>query len=308
MAVAVGLGMSVSAAFSASASAAPVMDVSSVSIEGNQHWSEGMIRRMVPSLNKSQIDVSELSRELQLVNDTNAAKLDADFQRQTDGTYHLLLSVKEQKAEHVSVNVNNSGDDYTGDWRMSTSYTNANLTGRADALGVAYVTSPGHWDDVKQAAVVYRALLPQHGDSAYFTYSYSDVDLGQIANFGGLGISATGRGHTVGAHYQHNFKYTQARKNFMDVGLDYKHYNNAQDYRYAGQNLLHDGVDFEVTTASASYVDILRRNHDFLAWSLGYTGNINGNQDKFNEYRYGSDKQFNLIKASFNYQYRVPSD
>lgn len=308
MAVAVGLGMSVSAAFSASASAAPVMDVSSVSIEGNQHWSEGMIRRMVPSLKQSQIDVAELSKELQLVNDTNAAKLDADFQRQTDGTYHLLLSVKEQMAEHVSVNVNNSGDDYTGDWRMSTSYTNANLTGRADALGVAYVTSPGHWDDVKQAAVVYRALLPQHGDSAYFTYSYSDVDLGQIANFGGLGISATGRGHTVGAHYQHNFKYTQARKNFMDVGLDYKHYNNAQDYRYAGQNLLHDGVDFEVTTASASYVDILRRNHDFLAWSLGYTGNINGNQDKFNEYRYGSDKQFNLIKASFNYQYRVPSD
>ena len=86
MAVAVGLGMSVSAAFSASASAAPGMDVSSVSIEGNQHWSEGMIRRMVPSLNKSKIDVSELSKELQLVNDTNAAKLDADFQRQTDGT------------------------------------------------------------------------------------------------------------------------------------------------------------------------------------------------------------------------------
>lgn len=267
-----------------------------------------MIRRMVPSLNKSQIDVAELSKELQLVNDTNAAKLDADFQRQADGTYHLSLSVKEQKAEHVSVNVNNSGDDYTGDWRMSTSYTNANLTGRADALGVAYVTSPGHWEDVKQAAVLYRTLLPQHGDSAYFTYSYSDVDLGQIANFGGLGISATGRGHAVGAHYQHNFKYTQARKNFMDVGLDYKHYNNAQDYRYAGQNLLHDGVDFEVTTASASYVDILRRNRDFFAWSLGYTGNINGNQDKFNEYRYGSDKQFNLIKASFNYQYRMPSD
>lgn len=70
MAVAVGLGMSVSVAFSASASAAPVMDVSSVAIEGNQHWSEGMIRRMVPSLNKSQIDVAELSKELQLVNDT----------------------------------------------------------------------------------------------------------------------------------------------------------------------------------------------------------------------------------------------
>ena len=95
MAVAVGLGMSVSVAFSASASAALVMGVSSVAIEGNQHWSESMIRRMVPSLNKSQIDVAELSKELQLVNDTNAAKLDADFQLQADGTYQLRLSVKE---------------------------------------------------------------------------------------------------------------------------------------------------------------------------------------------------------------------
>ncbi|MCI6170725.1 MAG: ShlB/FhaC/HecB family hemolysin secretion/activation protein [Selenomonas bovis] len=290
------------------AAASMVMDVSSVTISGNQQWSESMIRRMVPVLRESKIDVAELSRELQLVNDTNAAELTADFVRQQDGHYHLTVAVKENQAAHVAVNVNNAGDDYTGDWRMSTSYTNSNLTGRADNLGVAFVTSPGHWDDVKQAALVYRALLPQAGDSAYFTYSYSDVDLGQIANFSGLGISATGRGQTVGAHYQHNFQYTQARKNFLDFGIDYKHYKNAQDYDYAGSRLLHDGVDFEVTTASVSYADILRRPSDFFAWSLGYTGNINGNEDKFNAYRYGSDKQFNLIKASFNYQYRLPAN
>ena len=173
------------------AAAATVMDVSSVTISGNQQWSESMIRRMVPVLRESKIDVAELSRELQLVNDTNAAELTADFARQQDGRYHLTVAVKENKAEHVAVNVNNAGDDYTGDWRLSTSYTNSNLTKRADNLGVAFVTSPGHWDDVKQAALVYRALLPQHGDYAYLTYSYSDVDLGQIANFGGLGISAT---------------------------------------------------------------------------------------------------------------------
>ena len=290
------------------AAAATVMDVSSVTISGNQQWSESMIRRMVPVLRESKIDVAELSRELQLVNDTNAAELTADFARQQDGRYHLTVAVKENKVEHVAVNVNNAGDDYTGDWRLSTSYTNSNLTKRADNLGVAFVTSPGHWDDVKQAALVYRALLPQHGDYAYLTYSYSDVDLGQIANFGGLGISATGRGQTVGAHYQHNFKYTQARKNFLDFGIDYKHYKNAQDYDYAGSRLLHDGVDFEVTTASVFYADILRRPSDFFAWSLGYTGNINGDEDKFNAYRYGSDKQFNLIKASFNYQYRLPAN
>ena len=156
LAVTAGLGMATVSGVLAptGTSAAPVMEVSSVTIEGNQHWSEGMIRRMVPSLKESQIDVSELSRELQLVNDTNAAKLDADFQRQSDGRYHLVVSVKENKAEHVAVNVNNSGDDYTGDWRMSTSYTNNNLTGRADNLGVAYVTSPGH---VESIALIVRS-------------------------------------------------------------------------------------------------------------------------------------------------------
>ena len=138
------------------AAAATVMDVSSVTVTGDQHWSESMIRRMVPVLGESKIDVAELSRELQLVNDTNAAELTADFVRQQDGRYHLTVAVKENQAAHVAVNVNNAGDDYTGDWRMSTSYTNSNLTGRADTLGVAFVTFPGRWDDVKQAALVYQ--------------------------------------------------------------------------------------------------------------------------------------------------------
>ena len=47
------------------AAASMVMDVSSVTISGNQQWSESMIRRMVPVLRESKIDVAELSRELQ---------------------------------------------------------------------------------------------------------------------------------------------------------------------------------------------------------------------------------------------------
>lgn len=47
------------------AAASMVMDASSVTISGNQQWSESMIRRMVPVLRESKIDVAELSRELQ---------------------------------------------------------------------------------------------------------------------------------------------------------------------------------------------------------------------------------------------------
>lgn len=310
LAVAAGMSLSMLAAPSVQAAERATLDVKEVKIVGNDHWSESMIRRMVPELQKKSVDVQKLSSELELLNDTQAGTLAADFTKAKDGGYILTVSVKEKQAQHVALNVNNSGNDYSGNWRLTTTYTNANLTQRADSLGVAYVTSPaaGHWSDVKQAALAYRTIIPQFGDSVYFTASYSDVDLGQIANFGGIGISATGKGHTLGAHYQHNLKYTRAHKQLIDLGLDYKHYNNAQDYDYAGARLLHDGVDFNVKTASASYVDIYQRPNNFFAWSLGYTGNINGDEKAFNEYRYGSDKQFNLVKASFHEQYRTPGD
>ena len=307
LALVAGMSWSLLAAPAVQAAALGELEVKEVKIEGNQHWRESMIRRMVPELNRQKVDVAKLSSELELLNDTQVGKLAADFAKDGDG-YVLTLKVKEAQPQHVALNVNNSGNEYTGNWRSTLTYTHANLTQRADSLGVAYVTSPAHWSDVKQAALAYRTIIPQFGDSVYFTTSYSDVNLGQIANFGGIGISATGKGHTFGAHYQHNIKYTRAHKQLLDFGVDYKHYNNAQDYNYASRLLLSDGVSFNVKTASMSYVDITQSPRNFFAWSLGYTGNINGDKTGFNNYRYGSDKQFNLTKLSFNEQYRLPSD
>lgn len=309
LALAAGLSVSMLAAPIVQAAPAGQFDVKEVKIVGNEHWGEDAIRSMLPELKHKTVDVAKLSSQIEMLNDTQAATLSADFaMTEKDGGYVLTINVKEKQAQHLALNVNNSGNDYTGDWRLTTTYTNTNLTQHADSLGAAYVTSPGHWEDVKQAAFVYRSLIPSLGDSAYITASYSDVNLGQIANFGGIGISATGKGHTFGAHYQHNIKYTRAHKQILDFGLDYKHYNNAQNYDYAGARLFHDGVDFDVKTASVSYVDISQRPNNFFAWSLGYTGNINGDEKAFNTYRYGSDKQFNLLKASFNEQHRLPGD
>ncbi|MCI7330000.1 MAG: ShlB/FhaC/HecB family hemolysin secretion/activation protein, partial [Selenomonadaceae bacterium] len=270
LALVAGMSWSLLAAPAVQAAALGELEVKEVKIEGNQHWRESMIRRMVPELNRQKVDVAKLSSELELLNDTQVGKLAADFAKDGDG-YVLTLKVKEAQPQHVALNVNNSGNEYTGNWRSTLTYTHANLTQRADSLGVAYVTSPAHWSDVKQAALAYRTIIPQFGDSVYFTTSYSDVNLGQIANFGGIGISATGKGHTFGAHYQHNIKYTRAHKQLLDFGVDYKHYNNAQDYNYASRLLLSDGVSFNVKTASMSYVDITQSPRNFFAWSLGYT-------------------------------------
>ena len=280
----------------------------SVSVSGNESWREEEILKLLPALSSRPVDVRRLSEEIQLVNDAGALELAADFQKQEDGSFHVVVHVKEEKPRALSLNLNNTGNQYTGDWRLNATYTHASLTGHSDNLGAAWVTSPGHWEDVKQGALLYRRLFPGKGDSAYFSYSYSDVDLGRIADFSGLGINATGRGSTVGAHYQHNIRYTKAHRQLVDFGFDYKDYRNAQDFRLTGYDSLHNEVDFSVFTGSISFLDIRRWNGRYLAWSAGYTGNIDGNKEKMNRYRFGSDRHFDLFTASFNAQQRVGND
>ena len=110
--------------------------------------------------------------------------------------------------------------------------------------------------------------------------------------------AATGKGENAGLHYQHNFKYSQAHKQILDVGLDYKHYDNNTVYDING-NVINNGVTYDLPMVSVSYADIHRSNNDFVAWSVGYSGNI-GNSGHMELNRANSDKHFHLWKASVN--------
>ena len=281
-------------------------DVAEVKVQATEHWSEAQLRKLVPELEREKIDLATLSQQIQLVNEGKAVKLNAELQPLADGKFKVVLTAEEQREESVIMNVNNTGNKYTGDWRVSVTYLDKNLTGNADSLGVAYVTSPGHWDDVQQAALLYRAILPRAGDSLYLSASWSNVDLGSIGNFGGVGVDATGRGATAGLHYQHNFKNTSQRKEFVDVGVDVKKYDNATNYDYLGVKL-DDKIDYEVQTASATYVNIWRKEKQHFSWNFGFSTNINSDA-AFRNNRANSTDHFWLWKAGVNYQMRTPKD
>lgn len=262
----------------------------------------GIIARAI----EKKVKIRELSKQIQMVNDSGALFLNADFQKSA-GQYKVLVTVVENKSESVVLSTNNSGNKYTGDWRLTTTYVNSNLSNHSDYLGVAAVTSPGHWDDVKQAALSYRFLLPKNNANMYFTYSYSDVDMGTIANFSGLSMAATGKGQTVGLHYQQNLVYTAKNKEVIDFGIDHKRYENQQNYSYSGGVILNDGMDFNVTTFSTNYINTHRTNKSVFSYNVGYTTNMNGDKTTYSSYRYGSDTHYNLWQTGFIYQYLTPS-
>ena len=285
------------------------LPVSTVTVEGDYRMPEKRIRALVPQLEEGKTaDLKALAKELQLVNDTSSVELKVDFQPQEDNRYHATLKATEKDPDSVGITVSNTGNKYTGDWRTATSYVNRNFTQHGDTLGIMYVTSPGHWKDVKQAALSYRLPLPHLADSLTFTSSWSDVDLGKVYSYDNLlDLSASGKSYSFGLHYQHNITYTSTRKDILDFGIDYKKYEDAYQWKLYGESVPVD-YDFNVTTATLQYVHNERNSHRAFTWDLGYTANLSGNAKDYETATVGSDKHFGYWHGGISSLWRLPQD
>ena len=285
-----------------------LVTVSAVEVTGNRKMSKEEVLYLVPELTKKQLNIRRLSRQIQMVNDSGALKLSADFKSAGQGQFKALLTVDEKKANHVNVGVSNTGNQYTGEWRYSTSYIASNLTNQSDTLGVAYVTAPGHLESVKQAALSYRMLLPKDAGSLVFTTSYSNVDLGSVYSYANLfDLAASGKSITAGMHYQHNFAYTSREKDILDIGIDHKRNSNAYDYQILGTTTAYN-YDYNVTTLSVGFIHNNRTVQQSFTYDVGFTTNFDGSRADYGNATAGSDSHFNIWKAGAAYQYRTASD
>lgn len=281
--------------------------VSGVSVTGKQRMTEDEVLALVPELKRTLVSIHRLSQQIQLVNDTGALRLNANFTPDKDN-YRVTVSVEEKKSDHVFITIDNTGNTYTGDWRLTTSYLNTNATNHADTVGAAIVTSPGHWDDVKQAALSYKMLFPKEMGSLVFTASWSDVDLGSVyAEPGLLDYTAGGRGISVGVHGQKYVSYTSRNKDFWDFGIDHKSYDNANKLTFLGTPVDFD-YNFAVTMLSASFIHNDRSSHHSFIYNVGAATNLDGDKDDYQQATPDSDKNFLLWKAGAAYQYRTNTD
>lgn len=283
-----------------------VLSADSIEVIGCKKMSEKEVIKLIPEITKKEINVRKLSRQIQMLKDSGAFDVNTDFQITEPGHYHVVVKVDERKTETFNLLASNSGDDYTGQWRLTSTYVNGNLTHQSDSLGLAWVTSPGHYEEVKQVAASYRFILPKWAGTMSLVASYSDVDMGQIANFGDIDLSATGKGRMFGAHYQQNIEYTSRSKKILDFGIEYKNYDNNQDYMNKGFNLLNMRRKLAVTDLSLTYIGNRRSDRDAFTYTFGVVTNIPGDKLEYNRYRYGSDTHYFIWSANLNYQWLMP--
>lgn len=280
--------------------------VTDVVVTGNQKYSREDILRLVPEATRPLVRPRQLSRQLSLLNDGQIMKIESSLNRVGEQEYKLTLAVEEIEKNHFGISLSNTGNEFTGDYRLGLSWYNADVSHRGDAIGLAYTTSPDeHISDVTQAAFTYKTIFPNSGDSMYFAYGYSNVDMGTIASFGGLNVEATGKGHTASLHYQRNMLHNKAHQQVLDIGFDYKKYSNDQNWPGMGVN---NNTDYHVGTLSATYYDITRWQDGTAFWNVGWTTNLIGSQADYNRVRANSDRSFNIFRAGAGYQYRTKTD
>ena len=285
------------------------VDVASVSYNPGSKLSTEQLKAFLPELKKSHISVYRLSQEIQLANDNCGVKINTDFHSNGQGGYDVQVTSLERKQDFASITIANSGTGYdTGDWRATASYIKKDLTGHGDTLGIAYTTAPGHWENVQQAALSYRWLLPSAHDTMSFGASYSKVDMGNVLR-GDMpfGLTADGKGLALGLHYQHNMRYTATHKDFWDFGFDYKKYDNDYALTAGGTSLDLDAPDYDVKLLSATYYHGERQANTAMVWHAGITTNVGGVDGAYRASQ-GSDGHFNILRAGLNYQYRSPGD
>ena len=281
--------------------------VSAVIVTGADRMSEKTVRALLPELSRDTVNIRKLSQEIQSVNDTGALVLGTEFTPAGAGAYRVTVNVQEKKSDHVRLSVSNTGTDETGDWRTSLTYLNTNFSGSADTFGAAFVTSPGHFGDVKVGALSYRKLMPQWKGAVSASVSHGRTNIDNYPTGTSLyDLNIGGKSTSADLHYQRFLSYTSRNKDILDFGIGYRRTESDYDFKF-GRRVKFEN-DYRVLLATATYLHAERKANSTFAYNVGLATNINGDAAAYERIAPGSDRQFTLLRAGVNYQARTAGD
>ncbi len=280
--------------------------VSAVIVQGA---GEAAIRALLPELSRDTVNIRKLSQEIQSVNDTGGILLATEFTPAGAGAYRVMVKVEEKKSDHVRLSVSNTGTEYTGDWRTALTYLNTNISGRADTFGAAFVTSPGHFGDVKVGALSYRKLMPEWNGAVSVSVSHGrtnidNYDTGARSLFD---VNIGGKSTNADLHYQRFLSYTSRNKDILDFGIGYRRTESDFGYNFIGRRF-NNTTDYSVMLASVTYLHSQRKANSVLSYNVGLAANVSGDGASYEKVTPGADSQFTLLRAGVNYQARTKSD
>ncbi len=276
------------------------LKVNSITVTGNQYFSEQGIRIALPELQEGNSpNLNALSQQLFLANDNPSRQLVLNYQQGEAGKTDVEIQVKDQNPQRWGVRLNNIGTEETGNTRLSLITQNSNIFDRGHLAALSVTISPEKLDKVKQFGFFYQVPIPRWGDTINFSASYSDVDSGRIADI----FDVSGQGFATSINWVQHISRTALDRQTLDIGLGYRLFDNTVDF--VGRDL---GVDVAALPVSIAYQYSTNRGSNAFSTGIRYVRNIPGvvgrnNNQTYTESRVEANADWDLWQINGSYQH-----
>ena len=276
------------------------LKINKVEISGNRYFSRENLQRNIPTLKPGEIPNTRiLSRALAMANAHPSKTLSLQFaESKSSEGIDARLKVDDMKPGFAYVAFNNTGNDETGNFRLTAGYQFTNLFDRDHNLSLNYTTSPDDFSAVQQYSGSYTIPFYTTGGELNLFLMRSDVDSGVISQ----NFTVSGAGSIALLHYKHTFLRSGAYKQQLDFGLDHKLFENKVDF--LGQPVSGTG-DVLSRPASMAYIGTWRGMKKSFRFSLAPYMNISGGSNNtdadYNRLRENATADWSLLRYSLNY-------
>ncbi|MBE9560592.1 MAG: ShlB/FhaC/HecB family hemolysin secretion/activation protein [Proteobacteria bacterium] len=275
------------------------LKVDKVEVEGNVHFDAENLARNIPTLKSGETpNTRVLSRAINMADSQPSKSLKLQFsENETGGAINAKLKVTDIRTHFAFVSVNNTGNDETGEFRLTGGYQFTNLFNRDHNLSLSYTTSPSDFSAVKQYGASYTIPFYEIGGEFNMFLARSDVDSGVVNNF-----AVSGAGTIALLHYKHTFLQSGAYKQQLDFGLDHKLFEN--DVDFFGNPVSGTG-DVLSRPVSIAYIGFWQGAGKSVSFNLAPYVNISGgskNEDEdYNNLRPGATADWTLLRYGLGY-------
>lgn len=265
-----------------------------VTVRGNRHYSADQIIRAVSHeatdrFNYVRVyqDIFALTTKPDLEVDTNLTTVQKDGRT----VVNAELSVKDSLPLHGAVELTNTGNEETGEWRTRTTLQHLNLTRHDDVLTLGWLTNPKDVGDISAYSASYNLPFWEKYSLSFFG-GYSASSITDVMPE----LSANGRGTFFGSTFSLILKETKSYSVDLSAGWLYQSSTNATDI--AGVNFGDDEVALSMFRFTLGYADkVFDRfgGRNFLSYSkiVNSEGRYGGSdQEDFTNFQQNADAGF----------------
>ena len=303
--------------------------IGKIVIEGNKYFDEANVRASVPRVQQGQSpNILHISDNLRLANE-NPAKQTTVLLRSgaEEGQVDAVVRVADERPNKLSVTLDNTGTQQTGNFRVGVGYQNSNLWNRDHVLNAQYVTAPNDDDRTNRLGLYpskhvfilggqYRIPLYRYGDTLELSAGYSNVNSGVVANL----FNISGSGSIFGVRYNQNLDKIGDLEHKLSYGLDWRAYQSTvRQIGVAGAGLV---PDVTVHPISLTYAGTYRKSESDTNFSLSAAQNLPGGNDAGTgafqgdtfvvpvrpAARAGANPRYFTTRWSFNHNRALPRD